>query len=132
MTDDVIKKLVLVAATFSLGLTGCLSYMLHRTPDAACKQRAAAYSARTDTLRKDASEQLKIGTRKEEVARFFQQHGLPVDFAGGEASGTIHVSGCAPSGCGSDDALLGLRVKVDAKGTVIGEPVVGAIYTNCL
>jgi len=35
-------------------------------------------------------------------------------------------------GCGTDDALIGVRVKVDADGTVTGEPEVVDMYTNCL
>jgi len=94
-----------------------------------------------ERLEKDAHENLKIGTKKEDVIRFCKENGLPVDFVkvpyehSGkvyEAAGTIYTTGCAPSGCGSDDALLALRVNVDAAGTVISEPVVGAIYTNCL
>jgi hypothetical protein len=85
-----------------------------------------------ETLTREAHEKLKIGTKKDDVARFFAENGIPVTFSRDEASGTIYTSGCAPSGCGSDDALLGLRVKVDKAGTVVSEPVVGALYTNCL
>jgi hypothetical protein len=35
-------------------------------------------------------------------------------------------------GCGTDEALIGVRVKVDAEGTVTGEPKVVDMYTNCL
>jgi hypothetical protein len=107
---------------------GCL----YRYHSAACKQRGAAYEARVETLTREAHEKLKIGTKKDDVARFFAENGIPVTFSRDEASGTIYTSGCAPSGCGSDDALLGLRVKVDKAGTVVSEPVVGALYTNCL
>jgi len=66
------------------------------------------------------------------VVHFFAENNMPVTFSRDEASGTIYTSGCGPSGCGSDTALLGLRVKVDQAGTVVSEPVVGAIYTDCL
>ena len=121
----------------SISSVGCL-YRYHST---ACKQRGAQYAARVEKLKKDAHETLKIGTKKQDVIRFFKENGLPVDFfkvsyerSGRvyEATGTIYTTGCAPSGCGSDHALLGLRVDVDEVGTVISEPVVGAIYTNCL
>lgn len=85
-----------------------------------------------EKLKKDAHQTLKIGAKKQDVIRFFAENDIPVTFVEGEATGTIYTAGCAPSGCGSDDALLGLRVKVDDEGTVISEPVVGAIYTNCL
>jgi hypothetical protein len=100
--------------------------------NSACKQRGATYKARVEKLKREAHEKLKIGMKKDAVISFFKENGLPVTFSGEEASGTIHTIGCAPSGCGSDDALIGLRVKVDKEGTVIAEPVVGAIYTNCL
>jgi hypothetical protein len=107
---------------------GCL----YRYHNAACKQRGAAYNARVETLKREAHEKLRIGTKKDAVVRFFAENEIPVTFSRDEASGTIYTSGCAPSGCGSDDALLGLRVKVDEAGTVVSEPVVGALYTNCL
>lgn len=100
--------------------------------NASCKQRGATYRARVEKLKREAHEKLKIGTKKDAAIRFFQENGVPVTFSGKEASGTIYTKGCAPSGCGSDDALIGLRVKVDEAGTVVAEPVVGAIYTNCL
>jgi hypothetical protein len=104
----------------------------HRYQSAACEQRGAAYDARVEALKRDAHEWLRIGTKKEAVIRFFAENGIPVTFVGDEVTGTIYTTGCAPSGCGSDDALLGLRVKVDELGTVVSEPVVGALYTNCL
>jgi len=112
----------------SISSVGCL----YRYHSATCKQRGAAYSARVEKLKRDAHEKLKIGTKKDAVIRFFAENDIPVTFYPNEASGTIYTSGCAPSGCGSDAALLGLRVKVDEAGTVVSEPVVGAIYTNCL
>ena len=83
-------------------------------------------------FQKEVREKLKIGTKKDAVIRFFEENGIPVTFSRDEASGTIYTTGCAPSGCGSDDALLGLRVKIDEAGTVVSEPVVGALYTDCL
>lgn len=111
-----------------ISFVGCL----YRYHSAACTQRGNAYSARVEKLKREAHETLKIGTKKDAVVRFFAENSIPVTFYRDEASGTIYTSGCAPSGCGSDAALLGLRVKVDEDGTVISEPVVGAIYTNCL
>lgn len=113
-------------------LTSCSGCVFYRYHSAACKQRGAAYLARVEKLKKDAHQELKIGTKKEDVSRFFAENGIPLTLVEGEATGTIYTTGCAPSGCGSDDALLGLRVKVDKAGTVISEPIVGAIYTNCL
>jgi len=85
-----------------------------------------------EKLRQDAHEKLKIGTKKEAVIRFFAESELPVSFYRDEASGTVNVKGCAPSGCGSDDFILLLRVHVDKEGTVISDAVVEGIYTNCV
>jgi Tfp pilus assembly protein PilV len=71
---------------------GCL----HRYHNAACTQRGAAYSARAETLKREAHEKLKIGTKKDAVIRFFAENGIPVTFSRDEASGTIYTTGCAP------------------------------------
>jgi hypothetical protein len=85
-----------------------------------------------ETLKREVHEKLKIGAKKDAVIRFFAENGIPLSFSRDEASGTIYTTGCAPSGCGSDAALLGLRVKVDEAGTVVPEPVVSSLYTDCL
>jgi hypothetical protein len=84
--------------------------------------------------------QLKIGTKKADVTRFYTEHKIPFEVVswgfkdgGSEAMGTIEtIGGCAPLGCGTDNALIGVRVKVDADGTVIGEPEVISIYSDCV
>jgi hypothetical protein len=127
------RVLTVVALSFLLApvisSNGCIFYRYH---SAACKQRGAAYQSRVEKLRNDARQSLKVGTKKEDVLRFFAENGIPASLLADEISGTIYTTGCAPSGCGSDDALLGLRVKVDRAGTTISEPLIGAIYTNCL
>ena len=115
-----------------LALSPVSAGCLYRYHNSACKQRGAAYDARVEKLKRDAHETLKVGTKKDAVIRFFKENGIPVTFSREEASGTIYTTGCAPSGCGSDDALIGLRVKVDQSGTVVAEASIGAIYTNCL
>jgi len=116
----------------ALLVAGGLAVRLNRK-SIACKQRGEAYAARVDELSRDAHAQLKIGTKKDTLIRFFAEHGIPIEFyQDGTASGTIYTTGCAPLGCGTDAALLGLRVDVDATGTVISEPQVGAMYTNCV
>jgi hypothetical protein len=132
--NDGCMKRKLLVATLGLVIVLLISSLgcLYRYHSAACKQRGDAYSARVEKLRREAHETLKIGTKKDAVIRFFAENGIPVTFYKGEAEGTIYTTGCAPSGCGSDAALLGLRVNVDEAGTVVSEPVVGAIYANCL
>ena len=107
-------------------------WMFYRYHSAACQQRGKAYEARIETLKRDARVRLRIGTPKEDVVRFFKENGLSVSLVRDEYEGTIYTDGCAPPGCGSDAALLGLRVKADSSGAVAGEPIVGALYTNCL
>jgi hypothetical protein len=129
MTKSLPRALTLLAILACVD--GC-SFLLARHPDAACRQRAEVYRTRAESLERNAQEKLKIGAKKDAVERFFADNGLPLTFTAGEASGTIHLQGCAPSGCGSDDAILGVRVKVDKSGAVLAKPVVGGIYTDCL
>jgi hypothetical protein len=100
--------------------------------DGSCKKRGDAYEARVETLTREAHAKLKIGTKKDAVIRFFAENGIPVTFTENEASGTIYTTGCSPIGCGTNGALLGLRVRVDEKGSVASEPDIGAQYTDCL
>jgi hypothetical protein len=88
--------------------------------------------ARTETLKREAQEKLKVGTNKEAIVRFFAENNIPLTFTRSEASGAIPVVGCAPKGCGSDAAILGVRVEINETGTVISPPVVGGIYSDCL
>jgi hypothetical protein len=69
-----------------------------------CKQRNAAFSRRIKIVKQDAHEQLKVGTRREDVARFYKAHEIPFEVVwfndANEAIGTVYtVGGCAPLGC---------------------------------
>lgn len=98
-----------------------------------CKQRNEAFARRIESIKQDAREQLKIGTKKADVARFFYAHGIPFELAGSEAIGTlITTGGCAPLGCGTDRALIDVRMRIDTDGTTTDEPVVMAMYVDCL
>lgn len=133
MTKRILIAIVAVIVLAVLGFAYLqYGWIFYRYHSAACKERGKAYAATVEKLKRDARERLRIGTRKPEVMKFYQENGLPVSFDGREYEGTIYTEGCAPSGCGSDAALLGLRVKADSDGTVTGDPVVGALYTNCL
>ena len=115
-----------------LGGTVCGRY-----DTAGCKHRGKTYETRVEQLRKDAHEQLNSGTKQDVVKQFFEAHGLPFDVFGQgdhkEAIGTVHVQGgCAPFGCGSEDALIGLRVELGLEGSLVAEPVIGSQFTNCL
>jgi hypothetical protein len=116
-----------MAVTLLCGLmTGC------RYRSTACKQRGVAYQARVKSLERAALGQLKIGTKKEDVIRFFAENKFPITFDRSSATGTIYTLGCSPNGCGTDEALIGLRVDLDEAGNVKSKPVVVGIYTNCL
>jgi hypothetical protein len=85
-----------------------------------------------ESIKQDAH-QLKIGTKRGDVSRFFAEHGIPFTVAYSEAIGTLQTSGCAPFGCGADSALIGVRVKLDgASAVTTEEPTVVGMYTDYL
>jgi hypothetical protein len=127
-----LRTLITPAMVLVLGsVLGC-PLLPYRFRSASCKQRGATLAARVETLERDARNRLTIGTKKDEVIRFFADNGIPVTFDRNAASGSAHTVGCAPQGCGTDDGFLGLLVKVTAEGTVVSEPVVSGGYTDCL
>jgi hypothetical protein len=134
MQKAAVPLMALTVFFFSCGCDSLLNWTLgHPHQDKECIERGKAYDARVEKLKRDAGEILKVGTKKDVVVRFFQDHEIPPEFVGNEVTGTIHLKGgCPPPGCGSEDALLGLRVPVDKEGTVIANPAVGALFTDCL
>jgi hypothetical protein len=129
----ILSRVALALVIVLAGVVGWFGTKQYR-----CKRRNAEFSRRIEAVEKDAHEQLKAGTKKDAVARFYGEHGIPFsvvrfDETGFQAIGTLNtIGGCAPLGCGTDDALIGVRVQVDAEGTVTGEPKVVNMYTNCL
>src|ERR1700677_226259 len=104
-----------------------------------CKARAAEFMTKVELIQRDAKSSLKVGARKGDVVRFFASENVPLPFdnagRGYEATGTLYFKGlaaCESLACGDDSALIGLRVKVDADGTVLSDPVVIGMSTNCL
>ena len=97
-----------------------------------CQQRNAAFGRQVETIKQDAHAQIKAGTKKSDVARFFAGHNIPFRVSESLASGFIKTSGCAPFGCGSDVAVINVRVKLDETGAATEEPAVVGLYTNCL
>lgn len=97
-----------------------------------CQQRHAAFGRQVGIIKRDAHAQIKLGTTKSDVARFYKEHNIPFTISESVASGSVETSGCAPFGCGSDVALIVVNVKLDETGAATEEPTVGAIYTNCL
>jgi hypothetical protein len=104
-----------------------------------CKLRAADFEARVKRIQADAKISLKPGTKKADVTTFFASEKIPMNsyqIAGrNEVSGQIYVKGlseCASIACGDDSAMIGVRVDVDENGTVVSDPVVVGMYTDCL
>jgi hypothetical protein len=121
-----IAAAIFVVAT--IGWFGTKQYLSHLT----CKERSAEFARRIKNIQQDAHERLKIGTKTEDVSRFFAEQGIPFTVVESQAIGTLQTSGCAPFGCGTDSALIGVRVEIDRTGTVTGEPRVVDLYTDCL
>jgi hypothetical protein len=92
-----------------------------------CSQRNAALGRQVESIKHDAQETLKIGSRKADLDRFFAAHGIPFSIVESQAFGSIQTTGCAPFGCSSDAAFITIRVKLDELGSVKQEPTVGAI-----
>jgi hypothetical protein len=123
----------LLLLVFVIALIGWFETKQYR-----CKKRNAEFLRRVEVVEKAAREQLKVGTKKDVVARFYKEHGIPLEVVGFDetgylAIGTLYtIGGCAPLGCQTDDAAIGVRVKLDAENTVAGEPEIVSMYTNCL
>lgn len=129
LTENCNRRAFAIVIALPLCLASCVP---HYHP-AGCEKVTDVATAREEALKREAHESLKIGTKKDAVIRFFQSQKIPVRFERNEAIGEIYThGGCAPKGCGTDDMLLGLRVEVDAAGTVLSEPVVMSMFTECL
>jgi hypothetical protein len=135
LNPDVVKTLKRrTAITSSIVVVVAVSWFALRLcrDQIACNKRSAAFALRVESIRQDANEKLSIGTKNGDVSRFFAEHGVPFQIVGSEAIGTLYTVGCGPLGCGTDSALIGLRVKLDSKGAVTEKPTVVGMYTNCL
>ena len=126
------KTVIALAVVVVLSLVGFNWYRSSR----ACARRGAEFSARIESIKHEAHSRLHVGAKKDDVTRFFAEIGIPFtvyqDGDHFEAYGTAATSGCAPFGCGTDAALIRVQVGVDKVGTVISEPVVAGMYSNCL
>jgi hypothetical protein len=113
-------------------------FALHPVPSG-CKERAAEFNARVELIQRHAKNSLKVGAKKDDVAHFFASENilLTIDQIGQdhEATGTVYFKGlaeCENFACGDDSSLIGVRVKVNMNGTVVSDPVVVGMYTDCL
>ena len=123
-------KKALIAGIAVAMLCGLMAGCRYRS--AACKQRGVAFGAKVVALNRTALERLTIGTKKEDVIRFFAENQFPISFDKFGANGTVYTTGCSPFGCGTDAAVIDLEVKLDEAGNVKSKPVVIGFYTNCL
>jgi hypothetical protein len=98
----------------------------------ACNKRSAAFALQAESIEHDANEKLSIGAKSGDVSRFFAQHGIQLQIVESYAIGTLYTSGCGPLGCGTDSALIGVRVKLDSAGAVTEKATVVRMYTDCL
>ena len=108
-------------------------------PPPRCKQRAQEFQAKVELLRRHAKDSLKVGTKEDGVVQFFAAENVPLSFdqvgQGREASGALFFKGsaeCENLACGDDSALIGVRVRVDVDGTVLSDPQVIGMYTDCV
>ena len=122
------------AITTSLVVVAALSWFALKLygSQIACNKRGAAFALRVESIKHDADEKLSIGAKSSDVSRFFSEHGIPLQIEESEASGTLYAVGCGPLGCGTDSALIGVRVKLDSAGAVAAKPEVVEMYTSCL
>jgi hypothetical protein len=123
-----------IAITSSIVVVAALSWFalkLYRD-QIACNKRSAAFALRVESIEHDANKKLSIGTKSGDVSRFFAEHGIPFQIVESEAIGTLNAVGCGPLGCGTDSALIGVRVKLDSTGAVTEKPMVVGMYTDCL
>jgi hypothetical protein len=118
-------SIIVVAGVSWFGLKQYRSHIL-------CNQRNALFQRQVKSIEQDAHERLRIGTKSDEVSRFFAEHGIPFEIVESQAFGTLYTSGCAPLGCGTDKALIGVRVKLDSAGAVAEDAKVVAMYTDCV
>jgi hypothetical protein len=129
----ILAVLIVVATLLALGYHR-YGWMFYKYESAACKAQGKAYGERIQKLKRDARDRLGAGAKREEVIRVFQENGLPVSFdkVNNEYEGTITIKGCSPAGCGTDNGILSILVKVDSSGKVVAEPVVSDLYIDCL
>jgi hypothetical protein len=125
------RRAAIASSIIVMAGLGWLALKLGRA-QIACTRRGAAYALRIKSIEHDANQELSIGTSSVDVSQFFAEHGIPMDVVESEATGTIYTEGCGPVGCGTDRALIGVRVRLDSAGVVTEKPVVVGIYTDCL
>ena len=132
MTGPSVK--VGIAVVLAIVLAG---WIIFRWRSVACKQRGLALDHRVATLRREAHDKLKVGTKKSDVVRFFTQNGFSYNDSvveidnHNELEGYIFALGCSDVGCW-DAAEIRIELDVDQLGTVQSAPVVKLVYPDCM
>jgi len=116
-----------IAAVVLILLLGWLGIRGYR-----CKVRGKAFALEVESIKRDAAQEIRVGASKAEVSRFFEQHSIPFGLLETEAFRSLRTVGCAPFGCGTDRAFIGVHVKLDVTGTVTEAPHVVGGYIDCL
>jgi len=135
LDPDVVKTLKRrTAITFSVVVVAAVGWFAIRlfVEQISCNKRGAAFESQLDSVKHDANEELSIGKTSADVSRFFAEHGIPLQISNSETVGELYTSGCGPLGCGTDSALIGVRVKLDSAGAVAEKPNVVGMYMDCL
>ena len=73
MKGKLLSAVLALAIALLISSVGCL----YRYHSARCRQRGAALSARVETLKREAREKLRMGTKKDAVIGFFAENGIP-------------------------------------------------------
>jgi hypothetical protein len=125
------RKRAMLAAWAVVMLCGLMAGCRPRSM--ACKQRGIALNSQVDALKRTAIERLKVGMTKDDVIHFYAENNFSFSFDKSfGATGSIRTYGCSPTGCGTDEFVIVLTVKLDESGSVKSEPIIGGGYTNCL
>ena len=121
------RKQIVLTAIVAIAGVGWFAVREYR-----CKQRGAALTRELEILKRDSAKDLKVGTNKDEVVRFFSDHHIPFKILESEAFGVLRLDGCAPLGCFTDDGFIGVHVPLDGAGVVAETPKVFHLYQDCL
>ena len=70
------RRLTVAAPIIVMAGVGWFGLKLYRG-QVDCNHRAAVFARRVESIKRDAHEQLTIGTKKADVTRFFAEHGIP-------------------------------------------------------
>jgi hypothetical protein len=71
----------------------------------------AVLNRQIESIEQAAHEQMKIGSKKADVSRFFAEQGIGVFFSKSVAVGALPSTGCAPPHCG-DGVMIEVRVEL--------------------